>query len=165
MNATRPPIVILPATTFTPPRSRTATSERLGRKLSSVQSSARALIPVRLVTRIWLASSSKRFCISGMRPNALMMRTPVAISSMVVVMSPVRSWRLRAITRYLLWNTLLKKAIGTMQSTTTSASCQSSCSIRAKTTTNVTMVCRNQISPKLTKRRTVPMSEIARDRS
>ena len=29
----------------------------------------------------------------------------------------------------------------------------------------VTIVCRNQIKPKLTKRRTVAMSEMARDRS
>ena len=34
-----------------------------------------------------------------------------------------------------------------MQSTVTIASCQSSCAISTNTTANVTMVCRNQISP------------------
>ncbi len=60
---------------------------------------------------------------------------------------------------------LLKKAIGTMHTTTTRASCQSSWAISTKTTMNVTIVCKNQINPKLTNRRTVPMSEIARESS
>ena len=100
-----------------------------------------------------------------MRPNALMMRTPIAISSIVVVRSPVRSWMRRAMTLYLLWNRLLKIAIGSMQSTTTSASCQSSCTISTSTTANVTTVCRNHTRPKPTNRRTVPMSAIARESS
>ena len=52
-----------------------------------------------------------------------------------------------------------------MQTTTTIASFQSSCNIRTNTTAKVTIVCRNQIRPKLTKRRTVAMSETARDSS
>ena len=60
---------------------------------------------------------------------------------------------------------LLKYAIGSMQITTPIASSQSSCAMRMKTTTKVTIVCRNQIRPKLTNRRTVPMSEMARDSS
>src|SRR5258708_5649637 len=97
MNAIKPPMVSDPCTTLYPPSNRTATSERFGRKLSWVQSSARAEIPVRLVARRSRAWSSNRVCIKGMRPKALMMRTPVAISSMTVVRSPCWSCSRRAI--------------------------------------------------------------------
>ena len=94
-----------------------------------------------------------------------MMRTPVAISSMIVVRSPCWSCSRRAIGLYFSWNLLLKYAMGSMHRVTTIASFQSSPIIRTKTTANVTIVCRNQIRPKLTKRRTVPMSDTARDSS
>ena len=165
MNAIRPPIVSVPCTTLNPPSSSTATSDRFGRKLSCVHSSERDWIPFRLVARSRRAWSSNRFCISGMRPNALMILTPVAISSMIVVRSPCWSCSCRAMTLYFSWNLLLKNAMGSMQTTTTTASFQSSCAIRTNTTANVTMVCMNQMRPKATNLRTVPMSAIARDSS
>ena len=68
-------------------------------------------------------------------------------------------------TLYRVWKIVLKTAMGSMKNTTTSASCQSSRSIRTRTTAKVTKIWPNQIRPKPTNRRIVEMSAIARDSS
>ena len=81
-------MVSVPWMTLRPPSSSTTTSDMFGRKVSSDQTCALAVTPSRLVARSSSACVSYRFCTSCMRPKALMIRTPVAISSMIVVRSP-----------------------------------------------------------------------------
>ena len=82
------------------------------------------------------------------RPKALMMRTPVADSSMTVVTSPCWSWTRRAMLRYSRWKRWPSQTTGTAAMPVTNASRGSRRTSIASTTRKVQTITIMKTRPK-----------------